>query len=639
MIQIEWSLDGVVLSESDTLYTDLEGTYEVEYTVENEDGDLVQQNIGFQLFDLQIESIINVCYGTPILLSDFVYPDFIDSLNWVNSDNDTVLAFSDEVYTTEITNILGCEEVYSVHINVLNPGIIDSLLVFCYGTEWTLQNLDSPSFSNEVSIAWQGSNDLLSWVDLMSDSLFFSSSQDSTHYQFMRRISTYDTLNCLTNYSQIIQLGDTITSINVVPNLTVCPGDTLSLSPEGCQNYIYFDDFGPGSIISEDTSIIVIGSNFYDYNGINYTCSDTAEVEVDVVSLNPGIVSGNQLLCVDEQIMPFESVIDASSEAMLFLQWQQSLDGLNWSNITDATQQDYSADALATLNSSFRRLASVIISHDEIDTLQCQLSSNILFISVPNQVVDIQGPVDEICGNSYYTMVSANAVNSSFNWTINGGSIMSNSNQDNEIFIHVGTDDSCQVGVQITHLQSGCQQNVDYTIYLNDNLALDTVPVFVIDQNAHLLGIDPSTDADLISWGYSTLEGFEVEVNISNQPYCYFPNFNTQDFVYWVDLVSDDGCTTRSYLNFNLFESGIQEGNGKPIVAFPNPFNHQHHVYNPFESTIELSLFNTLGVCLEKRIINPSDSVSVGEFIQVGTYLILLVDANGNVYAYKIVKV
>jgi PKD repeat protein len=637
--QINWLSDGIVNSQIDSLVTDDPGSYQVNLTVQNVNGSLsLSDTLYFELVELNSEFTVNACLGQHIALNDFIYPDLLDEIAWQAITEDSVIANSDTIFSSDSTDILGCTVSFSLNLNVLNPGIIDTLVAFCYGENWNVMNYESPSFNGPVNLSWQGSPDSINWTALEVDSLVLNSDAVINFYQYLRRVAIVDSLNCPSSPSQIIQLGDTLTSIDVVEQQTLCPGDTLSLNPAGCQSYYYQGSMNPGSVISEDMEIVIVGSNFFNYSEIIYTCSDTAAVQINVVGFSAGLITGSQLLCANEPIGPFESTDDASSEGELNLQWQQSLDGLNWSDIQGAIGQDYSLNAVAEVSSSFRRLANGIIPLQGTDTLECQSPSNIVFISVPNQAVEILGPVGDVCRNSYYVPVNVNASNCSFDWTITGGSIMANSNQDDEVFLHLETEDSCNVDVQIMHLQSGCEQTLRYTIYVSEHPALDTVPVFVIDQDAHLLGINPNTQADALSWGFSTLDGFDVESDISNLPYCYFPNFNNLNFVYWVDLISGNGCVTRSYLNFNQLETNMQEVFDNPFWGYPNPFEESHQIQNNSAGKLIVSVFDAIGECVEARIINSRESIAIGENLSAGHYVVRLIDGNGHFKAYTIIK-
>jgi len=637
--QINWLSDSNVNLQVDTLITDDPGSYQVNLTVQNSDGSLsLSDTLFFQLVELNSEFTVNACLGQHIALNDFIYPDLFNEIAWLDLNEDSVIANSNASFTSDTTDILGCDVSFSLNLNVLNPGIIDPIVAFCYGENWNVMNYESPFFNGPVNLSWQGSTDSINWTALELNSLVLNSNAVINFYQYLRRVATVDSLNCPTSPSQIIQLGDTLTSIDVIEQQTLCPGDTLTLNPVGCQSYYYQGNMNPGSVISEDMEIVIVGSNFFNYSEIIYTCSDTAAVQINVVGFSPGLITGSQLLCANEPIGPFASAVDASSEGELNLQWQQSLDGLYWSGIQGAIGQDYSLNADAEVSSSFRRLASGIIPLQGTDTLECQSPSNIVFISVPNQAVEIVGPVGEVCGNSYYVPVNVNASNCSFDWTIAGGSIMANSNQDDEVFLHLETEDSCNVEVQIMHLQSGCEQTLRYTIDVSAHSALDTVPVFVIDQDAHLLGINPNTQADALSWGYSTLDGFDVESDISNLPYCYFPNFNNENFVYWVDLTSGNGCVTRSYLNFNQLETNMPEVLDNPFLGYPNPFKESHQIQNNSAGKLIVSVFDGIGECVEARTINSKESIAIGENLSAGHYVVRLIDVHGHFQAYTIIK-
>lgn len=637
--EIVWSSNGNVISQNQYFNTNAPGSYQVIFTVEIGSGtESVSDTLNIELAQLNNQFTANACIGQIINLSEIVYPELFDDLEWIGVADSTVTASTDSNYVTGITNLLGCEVSFSVNLHVLDPGTIEPLVVYCYGDEWNLLSTDAPSSNSAQSIYWQGSSDSLSWTSLEVNSLDFNSGSLPTAIEFLRRVVAVDTLNCPSNPSKIVPLGEDTVKVIVAAQLTLCPGDTLSLNPEGCETYLYVDNMNPGTVINEDMIITVVGSNFFNYQETIFACSDTVEVQIDIPSFNPGLISGSQLLCVDEPISPFESVVDASSQDELTLQWQQSLDGVYWSDIEGALDQEYSLNTVASVNSSFRRLANTTITYQDTLQLECQSPSNIVFVSVPNQAVTVEGPVGEICGNSYYVPVRANASDCSFDWTISGGSIMANSNQDDEVFLHLQTDDSCNVEVQIVHLQSGCEQIVNYTIYVSSDLALDTVPVFIIDQSAHLVGIEPNTQAQNISWGYSTLDGFEVESNISNFPYCYFPNFNTDNFIYWVDLTSDDGCNTRSYLNFNRLQTSFSEVVDGYLMGFPNPFDRAHYIRNPSGTSWNVSVFNCLGEQLESLSVLPNDSVWVGNNLPNGQYIVRLMDGEGKVYSYPIIK-
>jgi hypothetical protein len=635
--QISWLYGDTEESNADTFSTALPGSYSVIFMysdTSNSEVTDIQDTIDFQIAELVNQSDFTVCYGTPVELNQIAFSDTM-SLNWLNLESDSIIAVADTIYQSENADLMGCDTSFTVHLKVLNPGIIESAKVFCFGNPWELENLASPSFFDAYDLFWQESIDGVEWNNLPLSAEDFSYTDYDESYQYLRRVVQFDTLFCPSDVARIVRLGSAAVHVGVPQDFALCEGSVLEFSPIGCESYIYLNGLGPGSIITDDVEITVVGADSFALQDSLYFCTDTASFHVSLAELSPGQIGDSQLVCADEPIEPLESVVDADGDGIVSLQWQISLDGLNWTNILDATQQDYEPGVAATVNSSYRRLVQSLA----FDTLVCQSYSNQVFISVPNEAVQLQGPTGELCRNSYHVPVFADIDGCTFDWSVDGGWLMPGSIPDNEVFVHLGTGDSCAVEAQIVHIFSGCQQTASYTIYMSEDSALDTVPVFVIDPNSNLVGISPNTQASSISWGYSTPDGFVVGTGISNQSYCYYPVLDTQNFIYWVDLTNESGCSTRSFLNFSNIESHVFSDELQSLSGFPNPFTDFHVLQNPFNTQWTLRIFNFLGEEVQTIDLGAFERAEIGNSWSPGKYVIQLMDARGNVYAYSVVKI
>ena len=635
--QISWLFGDTEESNVDTFSTALPGSYSVifMYTdTSNSEVTDIQATIDFQIAELVNQSDFTVCSGTPVELNQIAFSDSI-SLNWLNLESDSVIAVADTIYQSENIDLMGCDTSFTVQLKVLNPGTIESEKFFCFGSPWQLENLASPSFSYAFEIFWQESIDGVGWNNLPLNSEDFSYTDYDESYQYLRRVVQLDTLFCHSNEARIVRLGSAAVHVGVPQDFAICEGSVLEFSPIGCESYTYVNGIGPGSILTDDAEITVVGADSFALQDSLYLCTDTAAFYVSLAELRPGQIGDSQLLCADEPIEPLESIVDADGDGIVSVQWQISLDGLNWTNVLDATQQDYASDVAATVNSSYRRLAQTLV----FDTLVCESYSNQVFISVPNEAVQLQGPTVEVCRNSYYVPVFAEIDGCTFDWSVDGGWLIAGGNTDNEVFVHLGTGDSCVVEAQIVHVLSGCEQTASFTILMSDDSAMDTVTVFVIDPNSNLLGISPNALASSISWGYSTPDGFVVGAGISNQSYCYYPVLDTQNFIYWVDLTNESGCSTRSFLNFSNIESHVFSNELQSLSGFPNPFAEFHVVQNPFNTLLTLRAFNFMGDEIQTIEVSAFERAEIGNSWSAGKYVILLMDTHGNAYTYSIVKI
>ena len=349
----------------------------------------------------------------------------LDSINWNTIVGENSLTFQPSIltestyYRRKVSNSECAVDAYSnvVKIEVIQQ--INSPVValysdtVCYNTVPNLLTIDTPSVAGVdevIEYQWQDSLSNGSWTDIQdATELFYQpSALTQTHYY---RVVASSAKNCGTVISNEIE-------VNVYPELQVSASGcapicymtngVISVSATGAggrYNYqwqVYVS--GQWSSVGSDNSQFTTPSKpegNYDYRCIVTPLSgckpDTTQIiTVQVYSdLNAGIISEQDTVCYNAQPGIIQSILPASGcDSILVYQWEQSVDNINWTSISNANSLTYQPSAL-TQTTYYRR---------KVSNVRCGVSaySNVAVISVKGQMTaPVVGQyLDTICYNS-----------------------------------------------------------------------------------------------------------------------------------------------------------------------------------------------------------------------------------------------
>ncbi|TVR87920.1 MAG: hypothetical protein EA411_06395, partial [Saprospirales bacterium] len=249
----------------------------------------------------------------------------------------------------------------------------------------------------ELLYQWQDSSDSQgNWMDiedstgvtLITDTLF-----ETTFYRV--RVSA-EGVGCATTFSDEVEV--TVfddPNITVQPaNDTICENETtmLSVTAEGgTPNLVYqwyiSSDGNSFTLISGATddeymTDPLLENTFYyvevDAGGVGCDMVNSDTVLVFVNNVEGGEIEEDQTICEGETPDEITNVTLATGDGTITYQWQDSIDGENWTDIAGATGTAFQPPAL-TEDTWYRRVATSTISG-----VECETSSNEVRITVNN---------------------------------------------------------------------------------------------------------------------------------------------------------------------------------------------------------------------------------------------------------------
>ena len=117
----------------------------------------------------------------------------------------------------------------------------------------------------------------------------------------------------------------------------------------------------------------------------------TDTIKVTVINFDPGTISGAQTICENDTPAAFTSSADASGDGIITYQWQASLDGTNFTNITGATLNVYAHGSMTT-DTWFRRQAT-----STLKGFQCTEYTGAILVTVNNMTPGSISGTQTIC--------------------------------------------------------------------------------------------------------------------------------------------------------------------------------------------------------------------------------------------------
>jgi len=281
-------------------------------------------------------------------------------------------------YIANGINSQGCSDTMSVLVKVLplNGGTISGTKNVCIGSEVgsiAEVNAANGGTGNGYTYTWEKSTDNINWTTVTGAVTTSPSISDKvTLNVFYRRKVTNLGVTAYSNICTVQPIQRPTVSLS--SNKTSIPrGGGITLTASGATTYTLNGPNGQIGTSLPHTATIYTTSSFnaigVDQNG----CSDTGYTIVSVVKLLPGSIGPNQANCEGSSFNPIQNLGSPSGGSGQYtLQWEESLDGVNWNTVASATQLFYSP-GIRNQTTYFRRR----VFDSGVDTLSANMTISV----------------------------------------------------------------------------------------------------------------------------------------------------------------------------------------------------------------------------------------------------------------------
>lgn len=211
-----------------------------------------------------------------------------------------------------------------------------------------------------------------------------------------------------------ISIAPTVTSGTIAANQTICSGgdpaaftqtvaatgSNLTYQWQSSTDNITFTNITGATSVTYDAGTLTQTTWFRritisTVNGKEcYATSNT--IQVNVNSINPGSISGNQTICSGEDPLAFTEV-NATGGGTISYQWQSNTSGCggSWTNIAGANSATYDAPSGVTVTTFYRRMATSLLN-----SVACSDYSNCIVVTVNEVNGGLISDNQTLCGNN-----------------------------------------------------------------------------------------------------------------------------------------------------------------------------------------------------------------------------------------------
>jgi uncharacterized protein GlcG (DUF336 family) len=291
---------------------------------------------------------------------------------------------------TSLTDALGCTaQNLGTGITVtvvddngkLTAGTIGTSQSICYNTvPNALTQLTAPTGgSGTYTYQWQSSDNNVNWNDISGATLPGYSPPTLTASTYFRRTVNSGIYTPVYSPSVLITLTPQVTLAELHDNISILNNTSTNFNvavtggtPPFSFNYTRngaaqtaVNNYSSGANVS--TGVLTIGVYTYVLTSLSDALGCAAQdlgtgITVTVTdgngNLTAGTISGPQTICYNTVPAPLTQLAAPTGGSGTYTyQWQSSVNNTSWTNITGATNQDYSPSAL-TANTYFRRVVS-----------------------------------------------------------------------------------------------------------------------------------------------------------------------------------------------------------------------------------------------------------------------------------------
>ncbi len=211
-----------------------------------------------------------------------------------------------------------------------------------------------------------------------------------------------------------ISIAPTVTSGTIAANQTICSGgdpaaftqtvaatgSNLTYQWQSSTDNITFTNITGATSVTYDAGTLTQTTWFRritisTVNGKEcYATSNT--IQVNVNSINPGSISGNQTICSGGDPLAFTEV-NATGGGTISYQWQSNTTGCSgsWTNIAGANSATYDAPSGVTVTTYYRRMATSLLN-----SVACSDYSNCIVVTVNEVTGGLIADNQTLCGNN-----------------------------------------------------------------------------------------------------------------------------------------------------------------------------------------------------------------------------------------------
>ncbi|SMO89501.1 Por secretion system C-terminal sorting domain-containing protein [Saccharicrinis carchari] len=334
-----------------------------------------------------------ICYDTaPIKLTgttptggnrDYTYQwqKSINNSNWVNIGGATAASYQPQsivnttYYRRTVNNICSSENSSSITITVmddLNPGSISDNQTICYGTVPTILNGTAPAGGNGTyTYQWQKSLDNTSFTNISGATTSAYQPLELNQTTYFKRIINN---TCGSAESNIVKVTvhNQLAPGTISPNQSICYGSTPTklngTAPSGADGTyshqwqrsldgISFTNISGATTLTYQAEELTQTTYFKRIT--NNTCGSVESNMVKVTvykQLAPGVIGTDQTICYGSAPIRLKGTVPTGGDGTYTYQWQKSLNGNSFNNISGATSSVYQPAQL-TQTTYFKRIA------------------------------------------------------------------------------------------------------------------------------------------------------------------------------------------------------------------------------------------------------------------------------------------
>ena len=306
-----------------------------------------------------------------------------------------------------------------VTVNNVTAGSIATNQTICSGgSPAAFTSSSAGSGSGILSYQWQTSSDNISWSNIPGATAATYTAPGpitSTTYYRRLRISALNGVVCSANSNTLTVTVNQVSAGVIGTDQTICSGSlpaalTFTTTPAGFGTLSYqwqsstnattwgniIGATGPalssaqmGSLTATRYYRVIVTST----SGV--ACTETSNVvAITVNTINMGVIGSNQTICAESTPSQLIFTTSPSGVGALTYQWQSSINGTTWTNISGGNGSILTSAQMGTLTAA--RYYRVIVT-STLNGIECSITSNMITIAVNSSTPGTIGSNQNIC--------------------------------------------------------------------------------------------------------------------------------------------------------------------------------------------------------------------------------------------------
>ena len=311
----------------------------------------------------------------------------------------------------------------TITVNQVTAGGIQSNQTICNGDDPApFTETFASTGSGALTYQWQSSTNGTVFTNIpFATAITYDVTGGQTATSYYQRITTStlngkvctSTSNLLTvnvnNISAIISGNQTICSGDdptlISANTTSTTGSTLTYQWQISTDNVVFSDLN-GATNATYNPGITNSTTYYrriTTSSLNsVSCTHTSNVvTITVNSIDAGTISQSQTICSGGDPVAFTNTVNPTSSGVLSYQWQSSLNGVLFTDISGQTGATYNIPAGLTLNTHYRRITTSILN-----SIVCKDTTNQLLITINNVSAPVLPIKQTICNGGDPSLIT-----------------------------------------------------------------------------------------------------------------------------------------------------------------------------------------------------------------------------------------